>query len=238
MPVCGTAGDHVQPAVEDADLKAANQAQRPGPSSCRFRSGGPSAGFPILQRSDSMGYCAVWRTVQADIPLDIGDDDHPRCARRRSPDRVAGDLCRLLFERQPYFTVLASFTDTESALAGVRSSAGCPGVDLRTARAERPGSASDDGRRTPGLPFVLLTANILDEELVEAMKLGVTGVVLKESPTDALLDCIRQVHKGLQWIDRDMASRALRSAGMSGAGPLRAAEALTPRELEIGANGR
>ena len=80
---------------------------------------------------------------------------------------------------------------------------------------------------------VLLTANILDEELVEAMKLGVTGVVLKESPTDALLDCIRQVHKGHQWIDRDMASRALRSVLHRQEQALRAAEALTPRELEI-----
>ena len=65
------------------------------------------------------------------------------------------------------------------------------------------------------------------------MKLGVTGVVLKESPTDALLDCIRQVHKGHQWIDRDMASRALRSVLRRQEQALRAAEALTPRELEI-----
>ena len=151
-------------------------------------------------------------------------DDHP----------IVLQGLRLLFERQPDFTVLASFTDTESALAGVRSN--MPDVlvlDLRM----RGQSGLDLLRMMAGEHLacrsVLLTANILDEELVEAMKLGVTGVVLKESPTDALLDCIRQVHKGLQWIDRDMASRALRSVLHRQEQALRAAEALTPRELEI-----
>ena len=128
-------------------------------------------------------------------------DDHP----------IVLQGLRLLFERQPDFAVLASFTDTASALAGVRSN--MPDVlvlDLRM----RGESGLDLLRMMAGEQLmcrsVLLTANILDNELVEAMKLGVTGVVLKESPPDALLDCIRQVHKGYEWIDRDMASRALR----------------------------
>jgi two-component system, NarL family, nitrate/nitrite response regulator NarL len=151
-------------------------------------------------------------------------DDHP----------IVLQGLRLLFERQPDFTVVASFTDTASALAGVRSNMpdvlvldlrmrGESGLDLlRMMAAEQLTCRS-----------VLLTANILDNELVDAMKLGVTGVVLKESPPDALLDCIRQVHKGYEWIDRDMASRALRSVLQRQEQNVRAAEALTPRELEI-----
>jgi DNA-binding NarL/FixJ family response regulator len=151
-------------------------------------------------------------------------DDHP----------IVLQGLRLLFERQPDFTVLASFTDAESALAGVRSST--PDVlvlDLRM----RDQSGLDLLRMMVAehvkCHSVLLTANVADEELVEAMKLGVTGVVLKESPPDALLECIRHVHQGRQWIDRDMASRALRSVLQRQGQAMKAAETLTPREIEI-----
>ena len=151
-------------------------------------------------------------------------DDHP----------IVLQGLRLLFERQPDFWLVASFTDADSAFVGVQSNPpdvlvldlrmrGKSGLDLlRMMAAEQVRCRS-----------VLLTANIVDAELVEAMKLGVTGVVLKESPPDALLECIRQVHGGLQWIDRDMASRALRSVLHSQEQAQRAAAARTPRELEI-----
>jgi DNA-binding NarL/FixJ family response regulator len=151
-------------------------------------------------------------------------DDHP----------IVLQGLRLLFERQPDFWLVASFTDADSALVGVQSNP--PDVlvlDLRM----RGKSGLDLLRMMAAgqvkCRSVLLTANIVDAELVEAMKLGVTGVVLKESPPDALLECIRHVHGGLQWIDRDMASRALRSVLHSQEQAQRAADGLTPRELEI-----
>ncbi len=156
-------------------------------------------------------------------------DDHP----------IVLQGLRLLFERQPDFTVLASFTDTESALAGVRSN--MPDVlvlDLRM----RGQSGLDLLRMMAGEHLacrsVLLTANILDEELVEAMKLGVTGVVLKESPTDALLDCIRQVHKGPP-VDRSRHGVARIAIGpsTSGPGPARRGSADAARARDR-ANGR
>jgi DNA-binding NarL/FixJ family response regulator len=151
-------------------------------------------------------------------------DDHP----------IVLQGLRLLFERQLDFQVMASFTDAASALEGVRSSP----PDVLVLDLRMPGQSGLDLLRTlaarnVACRLVLLTANIADAELVEAMKLGVTGVVLKESPPDALVECIRRVHGGLQWIDRDMASRALGSMLRSQKQAQRAAEALTPRELDI-----
>ncbi len=79
---------------------------------------------------------------------------------------------------------------------------------------------------------VLLTAAIRDEEVMEAVKLGATGLVLKESPPEALLECVRTVHAGRQWIERDTLARAFRAA-VDRESALKAGDALTPREAEI-----
>lgn len=57
-------------------------------------------------------------------------------------------------------------------------------------------------------PTVLLTAAITDAEVVEAMRLGARGLVLKESQPDALIDCVRRVASGEQWIQTKSHSTA------------------------------
>ncbi len=48
---------------------------------------------------------------------------------------------------------------------------------------------------------VLLTAPLYGDELLEAMLLGVGGVVLKEQASQQLLGCLRKVYAGNQWLD-------------------------------------
>ena len=57
--------------------------------------------------------------------------------------------------------------------------------------------------------LVLLTARIEQDQVLEALKLGVAGIVLKESAPRQVLDCIRRVAAGEQWIDQLIGSRAL-----------------------------
>jgi DNA-binding NarL/FixJ family response regulator len=80
---------------------------------------------------------------------------------------------------------------------------------------------------------VLLTAAIRDEEIVDAVKLGAMGLVLKESSPDVLLECVRTVHRGQQWIDRDTLTRAIRTTLAPDAPGRTEDEPLTPREVEI-----
>jgi DNA-binding NarL/FixJ family response regulator len=81
--------------------------------------------------------------------------------------------------------------------------------------------------------IVLLTAAVRDVEVIEAVRLGAAGLVIKESPPEVLIDCVRRVHRGEQWIDRETVARAFGTAvGRSDAGQ-RQEEALTPRETEI-----
>jgi DNA-binding NarL/FixJ family response regulator len=80
---------------------------------------------------------------------------------------------------------------------------------------------------------VILTAAMRDDEVSEALDLGVAGIVLKESPPAALVDCVRAVHQGKRCIDRDTLDRA--SGGARKRAPLgvTGTTVLTPREIEI-----
>ena len=60
-----------------------------------------------------------------------------------------------------------------------------------------------------GCLTVVLTAAMHDDELTEAMALGVAGIVLKESPPASLVDCVRDVHRGERRIDLETLTRAV-----------------------------
>ena len=80
---------------------------------------------------------------------------------------------------------------------------------------------------------MLLTAAIRDEEVVEAVRLGAMGLVLKESSPDVLLECVRTVHRGRQWIERETLTRAIRTTLDREATAPAPGESLTPREVEM-----
>ena len=56
--------------------------------------------------------------------------------------------------------------------------------------------------------IVILTAGIDDSSLLEAKKLGVRGMVLKNSDPAYLLDCLDRVSSGGSWIDPELGIRA------------------------------
>ena len=80
---------------------------------------------------------------------------------------------------------------------------------------------------------VLLTANIEDQDVLDAMELGVAGVFLKEMPPHLLPQCIRKVHAGEQWIETQSVTRAVGRLLQRQTSEREIARILTPRELEI-----
>jgi DNA-binding NarL/FixJ family response regulator len=85
----------------------------------------------------------------------------------------------------------------------------------------------------PRLRVVLLTAQIHEDQLIEALRLGVRGVVLKEMTTKLLVQCLRRVHAGGQWLEKDSAARAMAKLVRREAGARELALLLTPREIAI-----
>jgi DNA-binding NarL/FixJ family response regulator len=139
-----------------------------------------------------------------------------------------------LFERHDEFEVVAGCSNGNSALEAVRRTR--PDVvvlDLRM-----PGTSGLDVLRTIASEHmtcrtVLLTAAIRDEDAVHAVQLGAKGIVLKDSQPESLLECVRRVHRGEQWIDRDTLDRAVERVNRPDASDARPAAPLTPREMEI-----
>jgi len=75
---------------------------------------------------------------------------------------------------------------------------------------------------------ILLTAAIEPFEVSCAMRLGARGVVLKASPPELLLSCIRAVSEGQYWIGSGLLADWARLGQESGGG-----SDLTSREIEI-----
>jgi DNA-binding NarL/FixJ family response regulator len=80
---------------------------------------------------------------------------------------------------------------------------------------------------------ILLTAALEDAEVLEAVRLGVDGVVLKEAAPDVLLRAVRQVHAGGQWLERRAVGDALQRSLDRDTEARGVAAVLTPREIEI-----
>jgi two-component system, NarL family, nitrate/nitrite response regulator NarL len=80
--------------------------------------------------------------------------------------------------------------------------------------------------------IVLLTSDLTDEDIAEAMQLGITGIVLKETAPQQLLSCLDTVAAGRQWFDPEIARRAMATAGWQ-APPRRVSDLLTRRELDV-----
>lgn len=84
-------------------------------------------------------------------------------------------------------------------------------------------------RRSP-VRVVLLTADIMDDQLLDALRYGVRGVLFKDGAEDRMLECIEHVGAGRRYIDSELTERAL-SASLEPAKDTLAG--LTPREREL-----
>jgi DNA-binding NarL/FixJ family response regulator len=88
-------------------------------------------------------------------------------------------------------------------------------------------------RRQVAIRVVILTAAIRKEELVEAVRLGVRGVVLKEMAPRLLLQCLRKVHAGEKWVENRAMREALETLVRREAGAREMAKELTQREIHL-----
>jgi DNA-binding NarL/FixJ family response regulator len=151
-------------------------------------------------------------------------DDHP----------IVLDGLERLFSAEPDFTVVARCMNGAEALRAVREHH--PDVLVLDIRMPEPdGLAVLRELQREQLPtrVVVLTAEVEEDDVLEAMRLGVRGVVLKEMAPRMLVECVRKVVAGERWIERRSLSRALDTMLRREAGLREVAGLLTTRELEI-----
>ncbi len=151
-------------------------------------------------------------------------DDHP----------IILDGLEMLFRAEQDFQVLARCVNGEETLQAVRQHR--PDILILDIRMPgKDGLAVLREVKKDSLPTraVLLTVGLDEDDLLEAIRLGVRGVVLKEMAPQMLVQCVRKVHAGEQWLEKRSVGRALEKMLLREAGERQVAGVLTPRELEI-----
>jgi DNA-binding NarL/FixJ family response regulator len=134
-----------------------------------------------------------------------------------------------LFENHADFEVIECCSDSAAALTAVRANA----CDVLILDLRMPGLTGLDvlkilSDERQQCRTVLLTAAISDDDVLQAVRLGAQGVVLKEAMPETLIECVRRVYRGEQWIDQETMSRAFRRVAQT-----ETAARLTPREVDI-----
>jgi len=138
-----------------------------------------------------------------------------------------------LFRSERDVHVVAACRDGEQALAAVRAHR--PDVLLLDLQLPvQDGLSVLRSLRSENLRTrtVLLSAFLVESAVVQAVRLGVAGIVLKDSTPSVLVECVRRVAAGGSWYDTNLAATTLQHAlGPSGAGE--AGTGLTRREMDI-----
>ena len=149
-------------------------------------------------------------------------DDHP----------IFRDGLRKLLEAEPGFHVVGEAVDgAEAARLALELAPDVLLLDLAMPRV----SGMEVLSKLTSLPVltILLTAAIDRGDVTQALESGVRGVILKESATQLLFECIRSVMAGRHWVGRetvdDIADYLRRQPATTGQDTL----GLTPRELEV-----
>jgi DNA-binding NarL/FixJ family response regulator len=149
-------------------------------------------------------------------------DDHP----------LVLDGIEALFRNSEY-DIVARCRDGEQALEAMESS----NPDVMLLDLQMPVRTGLDILRSlkadnNPVRVVLLTASLTNAEALEAIQLGVDGLVLKEAAPRQLVQCLESVRSGQQWLDPEATRRALKHALEKGS-PREGEPRLTAREIDI-----
>jgi DNA-binding NarL/FixJ family response regulator len=126
-------------------------------------------------------------------------DDHPLIAR----------AIKAVFEEHDDMQLVASCARGDDVIATVeRHHPDVLLLDIRLPGKNGLEILSELSRWRHRPRVVFLTAGLSDQELVEATRLGVDGLMLKDLAPELLVQCIRAVHRGERWLERQSVVRA------------------------------
>ena len=113
-------------------------------------------------------------------------------------------------------------------------------MDVRMPEMDGLAATSEIKKRYPETSVLMVTMHENPDYLLEALKAGAAGYVLKDAPQEEVVGAVRRVREGESPLDPELAARLLRrlaAEGGSGGGRRGArgapADQITPREMEV-----
>lgn len=85
----------------------------------------------------------------------------------------------------------------------------------------------------PTVPSMFLTVHVDPEQTIEAMRLGISGIALKDADPEIIIGAMETVLSGGKWFDTNVTEPALRFSIDKPSRTLRSNDLLTKREAEI-----
>jgi len=141
---------------------------------------------------------------------------------------------QLLFSAEPGLQVQSCCGDGETALEAVaRWQPDILLLDLKIPKMDGLQVLRELRKRDPRPKVVILTDALEVDEVLEAIQLGVRGVVLKEMPPELLIQCVKKVFAGGEWIEKNSVSRALEKLLQRESALQKLPNQLTPREVDL-----
>jgi len=151
-------------------------------------------------------------------------DDHPVVRR---------GLSQFLDEEEG-MEIVAECSDGESALAAVdRYAPDVLIVDLSMPRLGGMEVLRQLKQTGKTVASIVLAGNLSDDEVMEAMRLGAKGIVLKEMAPSLLVQCVQKVAAGGVWLEKEAVGRVVGKMLQEEEVRAKVRDVLTPREIEI-----
>jgi DNA-binding NarL/FixJ family response regulator len=158
-------------------------------------------------------------------------DDHP----------IVRDGLKKLLALEDDFEIVGEASDGREVLDRVQELD--PDIlllDLRMPNLDGLGALQSLQHSNKRTRVIVLTASEDKNEFVQAMKLGCSGIVLKQTAPELIVKSIRKVQAGEIWLDSHTTAAVMRqfstgqeTAGAGGAGKARERSPLSAREREI-----
>src|SRR4051794_15075434 len=199
---------------------------------------GPRPAVPSLAGQKPLGEAPRWHRCKGRQTRHRYPNQPPAGTERGMRLLIADDH-RIVLEgidallRSAGYTIIARCTDGEQVVEALEAEE--PEIMVLDVQMPEP-NGLDVLRlvkeRRPAVKVILLTSSINNAQALEAVRLGVDGLILKEAASNDLLECIRNVSEGRQWLDPAAARLALNAAIGPAGSHAESASSLTSREIE------
>ena len=85
----------------------------------------------------------------------------------------------------------------------------------------------------PDIPAMFLTVHVEAEQTIEAMRLGIKGIALKDSDPEVIINGMKTILAGGKWFEQSVTEPALQYSVDKPSRTVRSDDLLTKREMEI-----